>query len=134
MVDGGRQNPHQVNARSVVREADRIERKASRSTERAAQELAAMDDTIEKVDMMIYTYEETVKAIEECAEEKAQHEAMIQEIEERYEAAKAAEEAAAEEERANLRSKLIEKRLALINCHRRMEAYNTHLHSQDWKN
>ena len=36
-----------------------------------------MDDTIEKVDMMIYTYEETVKAIEECAQEKAEHEAMI---------------------------------------------------------
>ena len=55
MVDGGPQNPHKINAGSVVREADRLERKASRSTERAAAALAAMDETIGKVDAMIYT-------------------------------------------------------------------------------
>ena len=56
---------------------------------------------------MVYTYEECVAAIEDCAREKAEHEEMIQQIEERYEAAKAAEEARAAEEAANLREQLI---------------------------
>ena len=69
-----RQPLHKLNPGSVVRQADRLERKASHSTERAARELAAIDHTIGAVDIMIYTYEECVAAIEQHAQEKAEHE------------------------------------------------------------